>query len=194
MIPTGTMFERQDCVKALAGRAEVDDLYLRAYAERVATGDRFAQPDAFMQRFDAYVANPAFDMLVAVRNGRRVGQTWGWPLNAASRWWQGLIREPEPGFVVENGRRTFALSEIMVDRAQTGQGIARALHDQLLGGRTEERATLLVNPANVRARDTYIRWGWSPVAQLRPSWPGAHLLDVLIRRLPLDKSTARRAP
>ena len=71
----------------------------------------------------------------------------------------------------------------MIDHHYTGHGIAHALHDHLLEERPEERATLLVNPANTRARDAYLRWGWTPVAQLRPGWPGAHLLNVLIKPL-----------
>jgi GNAT superfamily N-acetyltransferase len=177
------VFVRQSNVEAEAERAIVEDLYQRAYVERIASGESFGEPAAFMRRFDTYVANPLLEMVVALVRGDRVGQAWGWPLTVESRWWNGLTREPEPGFTREDGRRTFALSEIMVDREHNGQGVAHALHDQLLGGRTEERATLLVNPANTRARDTYLRWGWSPVAQLRPNWPGAGLLDVLVRPL-----------
>jgi hypothetical protein len=82
-----------------------------------------------------------------------VGQAWGWPLDRArgAGWWQGLIKEPKPGFTAEDGKRTFALSEIMVGQPYTGQHIAHALHDEILRGRHEARATLLVNPTNENA-------------------------------------------
>lgn len=170
-------------VAASATRADVGDLYRRSYVERIARGDEFSTPEAFLRRFDSYVTNPSFTMIVATLAEKRVGQAWGWPLTNRSRWWNGLVDEPEADFVREDGRRTFALSEIMVDQHHTGRGIAHAMHDSLLADRPEERATLLVNPANTTARAVYLRWGWTPVAALRPAWPGAALLDVLVKPL-----------
>jgi len=172
-----------DAVGAGAERPAVEDLYCRAYAERVASGDPFGTPEAFMERFDAYIDNPGFSMLVITSNGRWIGQAWGWPLMPTSRWWTGIQPDPGPDFTTENGYRTFALSEIMVARDHTGRGLAHRLHDLLLASRPEQRATLLVNPANERARTSYLRWGWTPVATLRPHWPNAPLLDVLTRPL-----------
>jgi hypothetical protein len=100
-------------------------------------------------------------------------------------WWAGLLEEPEAGFSREDGHRTFALSEIMVLQKLSGKGTAHALHDRLLLGRTEQRATLLVEPDNVRGRRAYLHWGWRKVAQLRPGWDHAPLFDVLILPLPL---------
>ena len=96
----------------------------------------------------------------------------------------GLDAEPEPGFTIEDGQRTFALSEIMVRQKWTGRGVAHALHDELLSTRPEKRATLLVEPENTVAYRAYTAWGWQKVAQLRPAWPDAPLFDVLILPLP----------
>jgi hypothetical protein len=96
-----------------------------------------------MGRFDAYAANPLLDLVIAYENSEPVGQAWGWPLTADSKWWDWLVSDVELGFTVEDGKRTFALSEIMVVRGRTGHGIAHALHDNLPGGRQEQRATLL---------------------------------------------------
>jgi ribosomal protein S18 acetylase RimI-like enzyme len=103
-----------------------------------------------------------------------------------SAWWGGLQLDDSADlavFTAENGQRTFALSEIMVLFELTGRGIAHALHDELLGGRSERRATLLVRPDNVRAYDTYREWGWYRIGTLRPSWPDAPTFDVLIHDL-----------
>ncbi|HET9257208.1 MAG TPA: GNAT family N-acetyltransferase, partial [Pseudonocardiaceae bacterium] len=132
------------------------------------------------ERFDAYTSRDGFDLVIGYINGEPAGQSWGWPLTPATAWWRGLLAEPEPGFTTEDGTRTFALSEIMVRRNWTGQGIAHALHDELLRNRKETRATLLVQPGNDTACQAYTRWGWRKVAQLRPGWPDAPLLDVLI--------------
>jgi GNAT superfamily N-acetyltransferase len=181
-------FRRYDAAAARTVRDVVADIHRDAYAERIATGDGFAADQAFMQRYDAYTARDGFDLVLALdQDGETVGQAWGWPLDAAAGagWWRGLVEAPEPDFTREDGRRTFALSEIMVRRSATGQGIAHPLHDELLDARAESRATLLVRPTNTTAYRAYERWGWRPVAQLRPGWPDAPLMDVLVLPLPM---------
>jgi hypothetical protein len=182
-------FRRYDAEEARGARNVVETVYKGAYWENIESGDQFSQPGAFMGRFDAYAANPLLDLVIAYESSEPVGQAWGWPLTASSTWWKALVSEPEPGFTIEDGKRTFALSEIMVVRGHTGHGFAHALHDNLLHGRKEQRATLLVRPANTRAYSTYLRWGWHPVAKLRPNWPDAPTFDVLILRLPLESAS-----
>jgi hypothetical protein len=147
-----------------------------------------------MGRFDACASNPLLELVVAYEAGTPAGQTWGWPLTADSRWWSRLDHEPAPGFTDEDGTRTFALSEIMVVRERTGQGIAHALHDELLRGRPEERATLLAGPENVNAYRAYIRWGWQKASHLRPAWPDAPTFDVLMLSLPISCLAFWHAP
>ena len=178
-------FRRYDAEGARAVRDTVEAVFRGGYAAAIESGVPFDTPEAFMRRFDAYAANPALDLVIAYADGEPVGQTWGWPLTAESTWWRRLDGEPEPCFADEDGARTFALSEIMVIREQTGQGIAHALHDELLRGRREQRATLLAEPENVTAYRAYVRWGWRAVAKLRPSWPDAPTFDVLVLPLPL---------
>lgn len=179
-------FRRFDATAAREHRDLVQQIYERSYAEAIASGDPFEQPEAFMGRFDAYT-DPAraagFDLVVGYLDGNPVGQSWGWPLVAGTAWWNGLrldAGDPDE-FTREDGTRTFALSEIMVAAEHTGRGVARALHDHLLAGRSEQRATLLVDPHNDRAYRAYRRWGWERVGVLRPRWPDAPTFDVLIR-------------
>ena len=179
------IFRRYSAEAAHDARDIVETVFRGAYWENIESGDPFSQPEAFMGRYDAYASNPLFDLVVAFDGDEPVGQAWGWALGANSRWWEGLETEPEPGFTIEDGNRTFALSEIMVVRGHAGRGIAHALHGELLGGRREQRATLLVRPANTRAYSTYLRWGWRAVATLHPHWPEAPTFDVLILPLPL---------
>ncbi|MGH4010103.1 MAG: GNAT family N-acetyltransferase [Pseudonocardiaceae bacterium] len=181
-------FRRYDADSAREIRAVVEAVYVGSYVDAIDSGDPFDSVEAFMHRFDAYTSGSGFDLVVAYQGDDAVGQTWGWPLDeraTTTGWWVGLLDEPEPGFTWEDGRRTFALSEIMVLRDWAGKGIAHALHDRLLLGREEQRATLLVEPDNVGARRAYLHWGWRKVAQLRPGWEHAPLFDVLILPLPL---------
>src|ERR1039457_75482 len=155
-------FRRYDAGGTQRIRATVEAIYKGAYVGAIASGDPFYTVDAFMGRFDAYASRDGFDLIIAWLDDEPVGQAWGWPLDRArgAGWWRGLIKEPEPGFTAEDGKRTFALSEIMICQPYTGQHIAHTLHDELLNGRPEARATLLVNPVNENAYSIYLRWGW----------------------------------
>ncbi len=179
-------FRRYDATTARQIRDTVEAIYKDSYVEAIASGDPFDSVETFMRRFDAYTSGDGLDMVIAYRDSTPVGQTWGWPLTeqGGARWWSGLLTKPDPGFTSEDGKRTFALSEIMVRQSATGQGIAHALHDELLSKRTEQRAALLVEPDNTTAYRAYLHWGWRRTAQLRPAWPDAPLFDVLILPLP----------
>ncbi|GAA2081815.1 hypothetical protein GCM10009780_19480 [Actinomadura alba] len=181
-------FRRYGAERARAVRDAVALVHREAYAEQIAADDPFAGEEAFMRRFDAYATRPDLDMVIAWCGGEPVAQAWGWPLTVRSgeAWWRGLAHEPEPGFTHEDGSRTFALSEIMVARAWTGQGIGHALHDELLSARPESRAVLLVRPRNARAYRAYTGWGWRKAGELRPDLPHAVVMDVLILPLPIS--------
>ncbi|WP_280183588.1 GNAT family N-acetyltransferase [Nocardia cyriacigeorgica] len=179
-------FRRFDHIGARELRDTVRDVYARAYAKAIATGDPFESLEASMDRFDAYLRAPGFDLVVLYLDGEPIGQAWGWPLGENTAGWDGLrLDEEDPEFTREDGTRTFGLSEIMVVPEYTGRSYARALHDELLGARREQRATLLVDPRNERAYERYRRWGWYKVGIQQPGWEGAPTFDVLIRRLPL---------
>lgn len=188
MSAPGLELRRLSADEACQARSTAELVYADAYATLIASGDPFESLDASMARFDSYVANPLLDLVMAYQDGEPVGQIWGWPLASGSRWWEGLTSEPEPDFTTEDGTRTFGLSEIMVRQRWTGRGIAHALHDELLAGRHEQRASLLVDPHNSTAYRAYLRWGWQKVSQLRPHLPGAPLFDVLILPLPLKSA------
>lgn len=177
-------FLRYTAAEAVRLRSTIEVVYSTAYIEAIASGHSFDTVRAFMSRFDVYVANPDFDLIVAYDGHRPIGQSWGWPLVEGTAWWTGLDSEPEPGFAQEDGHRTFALSEIMVATDWTGRGVARNLHDRLLSSRPEVRATLLVEPDNETARRAYLHWGWRKAGELRPGWENAPTFEVFIKPLP----------
>lgn len=179
-------FRRFDHIGACEIRDTVQDVYARSYAEAIATGDPFESLEASMNRFDTYLRAPGFDLVVLYLDGEPIGQAWGWPLGKNTAGWEGLqLDEDDPKFTCEDGTRTFGFAEIMVVPERTGQGNARALHDELLKARPEQRATLLVDPRNERAYERYRQWGWYKVGVQRPAWEGAPTFDVLIRGLPI---------
>jgi hypothetical protein len=171
---------------ARAIRDTIADVQAHGYADAIATGNPFESTEAFMERFERYSTAPGFTLIVASINGYPVGQAFGWPLGADTAWWYGLVLDPgQPeNFTAENGARTFALSELMVDKKYTGQGIAGILYRGLLADRPEQRVTWLVNPTNP-AYAIYRHWGAHQVGTLKPSWDGAPRFDVLIVDLPL---------
>lgn len=176
----GISFYRYDANEARRLRETVESIYVRSYVDPIFKDNAFDEIDAFMHRFDAYAAQASFDLIIAYKADDPIGQAWGWPLTERSRWWEGLLHEPDPNFTHETGDRTFALSEIMVCQSYAGKGVAHALHDELLSARREARATLLVRPENTRAYRAYQRWGWRKAAQLKPGWEGAPTFDVLM--------------
>ena len=74
--------------------------------------------------------------------------------------------------------------DLLVRASWRRQGIATALHDLILAGRPEERATLTVWPAATPAQSAFQQWGWRKVARTRDAGPGAPVADVLVTTLP----------
>ncbi len=146
----------------------------------------FYSAERFAERVRGYMRAPGFELVAAYADGVPIGQVFGYTLPPAARWWAGLTTPVPPGFTEETGVRTFALNELMVDPGWQRRGVARALHDELLGGRREERATLLVREDNEAAQTAYARWGWRKVAKLQP-FPDAPVFDALILPLLLPR-------
>lgn len=114
---------------------------------------------------------------------------FGYPLPATTRWWTGLTTPVSDDLICETGTRTFALNEVNVRPDWQGQGVAHALHDELLGSRPEKRATLLVREDNTVAQHAYAKWGWKKIGQLRPYPDGPHF-DAMLLPLPLKPADA----
>lgn len=170
-------------------RETVASVHRDGYADAIASGDPFESHAAFMQRFDSHAQHPELDLVIAYVGVNPVGQTWGFPIGRPTIE-DDRSHELRQGDRPSLGRydaRTFALCEIMVRKAWTGQGIAHTLHNELLSARSEQLAELYVRPDNTRAYRAYLKWGWRKVGQTRPNLPDAPLFDVLILSLPLSR-------
>jgi ribosomal protein S18 acetylase RimI-like enzyme len=148
-----------------------------------ADAEGFYGEERFRRQLTGHMAAPGWEAVVAEQGDERIGFAYGLTLRTDTSWWDGLTTGVPEGFTDETGRRTFAFSELMVRDAWRGRGVAHALHDELLAGRTEERATLLVRPDNADALAAYQRWGWRKAAELRPAWEDAPLYDVMMHPL-----------
>lgn len=165
-------------------RHELVDVHVDARAELL--DQAFYSAERFDERLDRYITAPGFALVTAHVDARLVGYAFGSPLPADTGWWTDTTAV-EPGSAGELFReapgRTFAFREILVRKGDQGRGYAHCLHDALLEGRAEERATLVVRPDNP-ARDLYLRWGWSIVGHTQPFEDGPRF-DAMTIPLPL---------
>lgn len=159
--------EREEDLLALAG-----EVYGKA-------GDPAAARQARVRR-----RQPGFALAEARHGGYLVGYASGMPLRPSTSWWRSLTAPLPPEVTAEHPGRTFALTELLVRASWRRQGIGRELHELILSGRPEERATLTVAPGAGAAQAAFRSWGWRKVARARGDGPGGHVLDVLVINLP----------
>lgn len=164
-----------------AGMRDLRDLLLAVYVE-VYSGqltDPFYTPERYWERLESYARWPGFSLVTGWLRDELIGYTLGYTLPDGSAWWRGFIGDALAPALVEDGQRTFAVTQLMVLRAWRRRGYAEQLHDALLVNRPEERATLLVKPDNIPARTAYLSWGWQLFGQLQP-FADAPVYDALM--------------
>jgi ribosomal protein S18 acetylase RimI-like enzyme len=175
-------FELLDGWRAAEHEAELQALHAEVYA----APPYRRQEDAgeFAGRFRVQRRQPGFVLAEARHGGYLVGYAAGMPLRPSTSWWRDLTTPLPDEVTAEHPGRTFALIDLLVRPAWRRQGIGRALHDLVLTGRREERATLVVLPAAAPAQSAFQRWGWRKVARTRDGGPGSAVSDVLVTTLP----------
>jgi ribosomal protein S18 acetylase RimI-like enzyme len=159
-------------------REELLAVHIDARAELL--GQPFYSPERFWERFEGYLRGPGFDLVTGHVGDQLVGYAFGSTLPPDTQWWSG-IEGASPALAEETGSRTFAFREILVRKAFQQRGYAHRLHDELLAGRSEERATLLVRSDNP-ARLLYTRWGWARVGFLQP-YPDSPRFESMVLKL-----------
>ena len=137
----------------------------------------------FAGRFKVQSRQPGFVLAEARHGGYLVGYASGWPLRPSTSWWRNLTTPLPAEVTTEHPGRTFALADLLVRAPWRRQGIGRALHDRILTGRPEERATLTLSPAAAPAQQAFGSWGWRKVARTRTG-SGSPVCDVLVITLP----------
>jgi ribosomal protein S18 acetylase RimI-like enzyme len=177
-----TEFELLDGPHALPHAAELQALHAEVYG-----APPYRQPadgDEFHRRFRVQCRQPGFALAEARSGGYLVGYAAGLPLRPSTSWWRTLTTPLPDEVITEYPGRTFSLVDLLVRAAWRRQGIGRTLHDLLIAGRREERATLLVRPEATAAQSAFQSWGWHKVARTRGSGVGSAVADVLVTELP----------
>lgn len=169
-------------------RPVLEQLYAECYA-----ADRdspFFATERFLERLSDH-AGAGWEATVAYSRGTPAGYAYGCPLPVDTVWWDGTAPDSSMDSAREDGHRTFAVLQLMVRAEWRGTGLARRLHDDLLGPRREKRATLLVESAHTKVRQLYEQWGYTAVARSHPYRDGP-TYDIMLRdHLPLIASPSR---
>jgi GNAT superfamily N-acetyltransferase len=175
-----------DGQQAARHAAELQALHAEVYAAapNQQGGDEAAR---FARRLAVQRRQPGFVLAEARHGEYLVGYALGMPLRPSTSWWRDLTTPLPDEVTAEHPGRTFALADLLVRAPWRRQGIAGDLHDLILAGRPEERATLTVPPAATAAQRAFRTWGWRKVARARHPRPGAPALDVLVRTLPAGR-------
>jgi GNAT superfamily N-acetyltransferase len=173
----GITFRLLDGGQAAAHEGELAALHREVYGQ----ADRGTP---FAARLRVWRRQPGFVLAEARHGGYLVGFGAGMPLRPSTSWWKDLTAPLPAEVTAEHPGRTFALAELLVRASWRRQGIARSLHDLILGGRPEERATLTVPPGAAAAQRAFRLWGWHKLARARGPDPASPVLDVLVIGLP----------
>lgn len=87
-----------------------------------------------------------------------------------------------PGSPPRDGRRTFAVFEVMVREPWRGTGEAARIHERMLRDRPEQRATLLVD-ASHNGRPTTLRAVGLPSDRRPAAVRGGPVYTMMVRQL-----------
>lgn len=165
--------------------AAVRDVVIGVYAEIYADhlNEPFHTVETFSQRLAGHVTIPRWECVVGFDAGEPIGYLYGGSLRTTTTWWRDLDPPARGDFTREDGQRTLGIFELMVRPPWRKQGVALAIHEELLAGRPEQRASLAVDHTHPKVRAMYEAWGYSFVGSHRPPGPEAPLLDVMVREL-----------
>lgn len=123
------------------------------------------ESDHHRKMLRSLLTEPSFGIVTAKENGKLVGFAYGYTLPVTTRWWIGFHETLPPELTKERDGRTFALIDLAVQERWRTQGVGRQLIDTLLASRSEERATLSVQPTATGTQAFYNRLGWQKVGR-----------------------------
>jgi GNAT superfamily N-acetyltransferase len=140
------------------------------------------QLERMAESFPGRLRAPGFCLVVAEHDGKLIGCIYGHQLAVTTKWWHGAVEPISEDITREFAGRTLAVIDMMVRTEWRRQGVAQALHSHFLVERTEERATLLVDPINVPARGAYAKWGYDVVGRIQP-FPDMPKFEAMVKTL-----------
>jgi ribosomal protein S18 acetylase RimI-like enzyme len=161
-------------------RQRLLDVYAEVYEAKATTEPFFSVP-RFTARLDGHMGHPGWGCVVGEIDGEVVGYAYGRP-DSEEEWREMTTVTAPEVHEYGVGGDVFGLCELMVRVPWRGAGVARTVHDVLMEGRPEARASLFVERENTGARALYERWGYRAVATSQPT-PDAPLYDAMVRVL-----------
>jgi GNAT superfamily N-acetyltransferase len=147
----GITFQRLDGRQAGWHVDELQDVHREVYGEADQEASSAGQLRVWRRQ-------PGFVLAEARHGDYLVGFATGMPLRTSTSWWKDLTAPLPAEVTTEHPGRTFALTELLVRAPWRRQGIAGSLHDLILDGRPEERATLAVLPGAIAAQKAFRKW------------------------------------
>ncbi|MBB2947214.1 GNAT superfamily N-acetyltransferase [Actinoplanes lutulentus] len=126
----------------------------------------FYQPENFWSRLiGTHAKTRDFDLVTAWINTTCIGYAFGSP-SAADSALENQLKAAFPG--TEPAGPVYVFREFSVDPAHQRHGHGARIHDELLRGRPERFARLLVRADNEPAQAAYRRWGWVTIGTEQP--------------------------
>ncbi|MCX4094581.1 GNAT family N-acetyltransferase [Nocardia sp. alder85J] len=165
---------------------EICELYVAVFCAPPFTwpGDEPARQRRMLGRL---LGDDSFALALALDGEELAGFAYGVGLGADTRWWQGFVDPiPEASVLQEWQGRTWSVIDVAVGQRWRRRGVGRGLVETLLDGRSEDRATLAVQP---QAGDSTAFWaalgGWDKLGQQYVPDAGytADRFDIYVRAL-----------
>ena len=122
-------------------------------------------PEVWWERLaDSYAKTRDFDLVTGWDDDVLVGYAFGSPNDTGKSWPRihAVFRHLVPAGPIY----VFREFAVRPDRQRLGYG--RLIHDELLRGRPEQAAHLLLRKDNDAARAAYRSWGWLPAGEVKP--------------------------
>lgn len=162
-----------DSAETLKLRDQVMPVYAASHADQM--HDEWFSPEQFWTRLvDIYAQTRDFDLVTGWIDDTVVGYAFGSPRDKEDLW--DAIHRIYPDMTPSGP--VYIFREFAVAPDWQRHGFGTQIHDELLRGRTEQAAHLLVRPDNAPAQAAYKSWGWKQVGQIKP-FPDSPTFDAL---------------
>ncbi|MBB2940629.1 GNAT superfamily N-acetyltransferase [Actinoplanes lutulentus] len=150
--------------EALRLREHLIPIYAATHAHLI--DQSWYAPETFWSRLtNMYAKARDFDLVTAWIGADCIGYAFGSPRDGDSELWAQLQAFfPD----VEASGPIYIFREFAVAPTHQRHGHGTRIHDELLRGRPEQIAHLLVRGDNEPAQAAYRRWGWTHIGTKRP--------------------------
>ncbi|WP_285685445.1 GNAT family N-acetyltransferase [Actinoplanes sp. NBRC 103695] len=137
--------------------------------------DPWNAPEKWWQRLtDTYSKTRDFDLVTGWDGDEVAGYAFGSP-NDSARLWPSI----HPVFPHLNAAGpVYIFREFAVRPDVQRRGYGMLIHDELLSGRPEQVAHLLLRKDNLPARAAYVSWGWKAAGEVKP-FPDSQTFDAM---------------